>query len=317
MRYLVTGGAGFIGSHLVEKLIAEGAQVRVLDNFSTGLAENIAAFRQEIEVIEGDIRDPNAVRAAVKGSEVVFHLAALGSVPRSVADPLTTHETNATGTLSLLWAAKEEGVQRFVYSSSSSVYGDSPTLPKKEDMMTQPKSPYGVSKEGGEHYCRAFWESYRLPTVSLRYFNVFGPRQRPDGPYAAVVPRFVDSCLRGLPSQVFGDGLQTRDFTYVANAVEATWLAASAQETALGKPFNIATGNRVSLRYLLQLVSTLTGNDPTPMFLEPREGDIRDSLASIDAAREFLDYHPSVSLGAGLERTVSWYAEKLRNEAGA
>jgi len=310
-NYLVTGGAGFIGSHLVEALLAAGHQVRVLDDFSTGKRQNLAGTAARLEVIEGDIRDPAAVAKAVQGVEYVLHQAALPSVPRSVKDPATSHAVNATGTLNLLLAAREAGVRRVVYAASSSAYGDSPALPKREDMATQPKSPYAVSKLMGEHYCSAFGECYGLETVCLRYFNVFGPRQDLTSQYAAVIPLFITALLEGDEVPVHGDGGQTRDFTYVANVVEANLLAATAPGAA-GALCNIACGERTSLMELIALLAELTGCTPRIRHDPPRAGDVRDSLADITAARTRLGYTARVSLREGLKETVAWFKEAAR-----
>jgi len=304
--YLVTGGAGFIGSHIVQELVRRGERVRVLDNFSTGRRENIAPFLEHIELVEGDLRDLPTVRRAVEGVDYVLHQAALASVPRSVADPLASNAANVTGTLYLLVAARDAEVKRVVYSASSSVYGDSPTLPKQEDMPTAPKSPYAVSKLAGEHYCRAFTEVYGLETVSLRYFNVFGPRQDPASQYAAVVPLFITAMLRGEPPTVHGDGLQSRDFTYVANVVHANLLATTAPGVA-GRVFNIACGQRYTLLDLIAILNEIMDAHITPVHTDPRPGDVRHSLADITAAQEALGYRADVDFNEGLRRTVAWY----------
>ncbi len=306
--YLVTGGAGFIGSHIVQELVRRGERLRVLDNFSTGRRENIAPFLEHIELVEGDLRDLPTVRRAVEGVDYVLHQAALASVPRSVADPLASNSANVTGTLHLLVAARDAEVKRVVYASSSSAYGDSPTLPKQEDMPTAPKSPYAVSKLAGEHYCRAFTEVYGLETVSLRYFNVFGPRQDPASQYAAVVPLFITAMLRGEPPTVHGDGLQSRDFTYVANVVHANLLATTAPGVA-GRVFNIACGQRYTLLDLIAILNEIMDAHVTPVHTDPRPGDVRHSLADVTAAQEALGYRAEVDFGEGLRRTVAWYRE--------
>lgn len=304
--YLVTGGAGFIGSNIVEELLRRGEQVRVLDNFSTGKRENIAPFLNQIELIEGDLCDLDVVRRAVAGVDFVLHQAALPSVQRSIDDPLTTHAINATGTLHVLEAAREAGVKRVVYASSSSIYGDSPTLPKREDMLPMPKSPYATTKLTGEHYCRVFYQVYGLETVALRYFNVFGPRQDPTSHYAAVVPRFVTALLRGEPPTVYGDGLQSRDFTYVANVVQANLLAATVPGIA-GENFNVACGERYSLLDLLAALGDILGTQVAPVYAPARPGDVRHSLADITAIQEKLGYRVEVDFYEGLRRTVAWY----------
>lgn len=304
--YLVTGGAGFIGSHIVKELVRRGERVRVLDNFSTGRRENLAPFLEHIELVEGDLRDLPTVRRAVEGVDHVLHQAALASVPRSVADPLASNSANVTGTLNLLVAARDAGVRRVVYAASSSAYGDSPTLPKQEDMPTAPKSPYAVSKLAGEHYCRAFTEVYGLETVSLRYFNVFGPRQDPASQYAAVVPLFITAMLRGEPPTVHGDGLQSRDFTYVANVVHANLLATTAPGVA-GRVFNVACGQRYTLLDLIASLDEIMGAHVTPVHTASRPGDVRHSLADVTAAQEALGYRAEVDFDEGLRRTVAWY----------
>jgi len=305
-HYLITGGAGFIGSNIVEELLRRGERVRVLDNFSTGRQENIAPFLAQIELIEGDLRDLPTVRRAAAGVDIVLHQAALPSVQRSIDDPLTTDAINATGTLHVLLAARDAGVKRVVYASSSSVYGDSPTLPKREDMLPLPKSPYATTKITGEYYCRVFWQVYGLETVALRYFNVFGPRQDPTSHYAAVVPRFVTALLRGEPPTVYGDGLQSRDFTYVANVVQANLLAAVAPGVA-GEAFNVACGERYTLLDLLAALNDILGARIAPVHAPARPGDVRHSLADITAARQKLNYRVEVNFSEGLRRTVEWY----------
>ena len=311
--YLVTGGAGFIGSHIVEELVHRGERVRVLDNFSTGRRKNIAPFLKHIDLIEGDLRDLPSVRQAVEGTDYVLHQAALPSVPRSVADPLASNAANVTGTLNLLVAARDVGVRRVVYASSSSVYGDNPLLPKQEDMLPQPKSPYAVSKLAGEHYCRAFTEVYGLETVSLRYFNVFGPRQDPASQYAAVIPLFITAMLQGVPPTVHGDGHQSRDFTYVSNVAHANLLAAAAPDIA-GRVFNAACGQRYTLMDLIAILNDFLGVQIVPVHTDPRPGDVRHSLADITAAREALGYRAEVSFREGLQLTADWYREHLSVE---
>jgi len=303
--YLVTGGSGFIGSHIVDALVSQSQVVRVFDNFSTGKRENLRNSIGQIELIEGDIRDQSAVREAVTGVDYVLHQAALPSVPRSIQDPLATHEANATGTLNVLAASREAGVKRVVYASSSSVYGNTPELPKREEMTPRPLSPYAASKLAGEVYCRAFCHSYGLETVCLRYFNVFGPRQDPESQYAAVIPRFICALLDGADICIYGDGEQTRDFTYVGNVVQADLLAATAPQAA-GRAYNIACGERTSLLSLLRLLGILTGRTPHLVFEEARPGDVRDSLADVREAETRLGYAVSTSLEEGLRRTVRW-----------
>lgn len=305
-RVIVTGGAGFIGSHLVDRLVQEGAQVCILDNFSTGMRGNLASVSSDVDISTGDIRDPDVAIKVLAGADTVFHLAALGSVSRSVDDPTTSHDVNVDGTLNLLVAAKQQGVRRFVYSSSSSVYGDNPVLPKHERLAPQPISPYAVSKLAAEMYCRVFCKVYGMQTISLRYFNVFGPRQDPASMYAAVVPRFIDAVRRGEAPTIFGDGKQSRDFTYVDNVVQANLLAMHVDE-GFGQSYNIACGQNVSVRCLADDVIGLLGAGTEPVYAEPRNGDIRDSLADISLAWEWLRYKPLVQFSEGLKQTVAWY----------
>jgi len=308
--YLVTGGAGFIGSHIVEELIRRGERVRVLDNFSTGRRENLAPLLEHVDLIEGDLCDLATVRRAVEGVDCVLHQAALASVQRSVDDPLAAHTANATGTLHLLMAARDAGVKRVVYASSSSVYGDSPVLPKQEDHVPRPKSPYAVSKLAGEYYCQTFAGLYELETVSLRYFNVFGPRQDPTSQYAAVIPLFITAMLRGAAPTVYGDGGQSRDFTYVSNVVRANLLAATAPGVA-GRVFNVACGQRCTLLDLIAALDEALGTHVAPVYAAPRPGDVRHSLADVTAAQEALGYRTEVDLREGLRRTVAWYRQSL------
>ena len=306
--YLVTGGAGFIGSNIVRELVARGEGVRVLDNFSTGRRENLAEVLNDIELIEGDVRDPSTCQRAVAGVEYVLHQGAIPSVQRSVDDPFTSNETNVNGTLNLLIAARDAGVRRVVYASSSSVYGDSLTLPKHEDMTPRPRSPYAVSKLAAEYYCQVFTEVYGLETVSLRYFNVFGPRQDPTSQYSAVIPLFVQAMLAGEPPVVYGDGLQSRDFTCVSNNVEANLLAATVPGVA-GRVFNIACGKRYTLLDLIAMLNDILGTRIEPVFAPPRPGDVKHSLADIRLAQEQMSYAVDVDFETGLERTVTWYRE--------
>lgn len=309
--YLVTGGAGFIGSHVAEKLVRLGERVRVLDNFLTGKKENIASFLDQVELIEGDIRDFDVCRLACQGVDYVLHQAALPSVPRSVADPATSNEINITGTLNLLRAAREAGVKRFVFASSSSVYGDDDSLPKKEGREGRPLSPYALSKLTGEHYCRLFFQLYGLSTICLRYFNIFGPRQDPYSQYAAVIPNFIFRLLRGEPVVIFGDGEQSRDFTYVANVVEANLLAVKAGNKVSGEVFNIACGQKITVNALAAEVSRLLGAEREPVYADPRPGDIRHSLADISRARQTLGYEPRYGFNEGLRETVNWFRERI------
>lgn len=309
--YLVTGGAGFIGSHLTEKLVNVGEKVRLLDNFLTGKKENIASFLDRVELIEGDIRDFDVCRLACKDVDYVLHQAALPSVGRSVEDPATSNEINVTGTLNLLRAACKAGVKRFVFASSSSVYGDDDSLPKKEGREGRPLSPYALSKLTGEHYCRLFFQLYGLSTVCLRYFNIFGPRQDPYSPYAAVIPSFIFRLLRGEPVIIFGDGEQSRDFTYVANVVEANLLAIQAENKVSGEVFNIAGGQEITVNALAAEISRLLGAENEPIYAEPRPGDIRHSLADISRARQVLGYEPHYGFREGLRETVRWFRERM------
>lgn len=306
-RYLVTGGAGFVGSHIAETLLKQGESVRVFDNFATGRSSNLEALQGlagHFEFVQGDLRDSNAVRAAVEGVEVVFHEGALASVPRSIAEPVASLETNIQGTQNVLLAARDAGVRRVVYASSSSVYGDTPVLPKHEEMPTAPMSPYAVQKLTGELLCGVFTRIYGLETVALRYFNVFGPRQDPTSEYAAVIPRFLTALLENRRPIVFGDGEQTRDFTYIENVVLANLLAATSS-AAVGAAMNIGCGERVSLNAVLQTAGELLGMSVHAEYRDPRPGDVRDSLADISRARRLLDYRPKVIFREGLARTLS------------
>lgn len=310
-KVLVTGGAGFIGSHIAEHLGRAGRPVRVLDDFSTG-SRTTARFLQEtgqgrIEILEGDICNPETVARAMEGVDSVIHQAALPSVQRSVEDPLRTNQVGVTGTLLLLEEARKRGVRRFVYAGSSSVYGDQPELPKRETMAPHPKSPYALSKLTGEIYCTQYSELFGLPTVTLRYFNVFGPRQNPDSQYAAVIPLFIRALLRGERPTVYGDGGQTRDFTYVENVVRANLRALEVEpERVAGRVMNVACGERTSLLELLELISGITGRKADPIFEDPRPGDVRDSQAAVDEARNRLGYAPEVTLEEGLRKTAEW-----------
>lgn len=304
--YLVTGGAGFIGSHIVEGLVQQGEQVRVLDNFSTGRRDNLVRSLQHIDLIEGDLRDLPTVRRAAEGVDYVLHQAALPSVPRSINDPLTTHTANTTGTLHLLVAARDAGVRRVVYASSSSVYGDSPILPKRENMLPCPMSPYAVSKLTGERYCYVFTEVYGLETVCLRYFNVYGPRQDPISQYAAVIPKFITAMLGGESPVIYGDGCQSRDFTYVSNVVGANLLAATVPGVA-GRVLNAACGQRHTLLDLIATLNEILGTHFAPVHSDPRPGDVRHSLADITAAQEAMGYRAGVDFKEGVRRTVAWY----------
>ena len=307
---LVTGGAGFIGSHVVRGLLARGRRVRVLDNLSSGKRENLREIAADIEFIEGDICDISVCERAAAGAELVFHLAARGSVPRSVADPLGTHHANVTGTLNVLVAARKAGARRLVFSASSSAYGDTPVLPKHEDMKPRPLSPYAVSKLAAEQYCTAFWNCYGFETISLRYFNVFGPRQDPKSQYAAVLPAFISRMLRGERPVVFGDGEQTRDFCYVDNVVAANLAASDAPKLA-GEAVNIACGERTSLNEIIRRINQHLGTSITAEYQPARAGDVRDSLAALDEAKRVIGYAPKVMFAEGLQRSVGWYRENV------
>ncbi len=309
---LVTGGAGFIGSHLAEELVRRRFKVRVLDNLSTGKRENLASFRDEIELVEGDIRNLKMCREAVKGMDYVFHQAALASVPHSIEDPFLTNDINVGGTLNLLWTAKAAGVKKLVFASSTSVYGDNPDLPKKEEMSGVPLSPYALSKWIGEKYCQAFSLIYRIPTICLRYFNVFGPRQDPQSPYAAAIPVFITKMLGGERPVIFGDGEQTRDFVFVLDVVEANILAAEAEGVS-GEVFNIASAESLSVKALVRGINDVLGKTFEPVHEPPRPGDIRHSSADIQKAKDRLNYRPRSDFRAGLEKTIAWHQEKRRS----
>ena len=303
-RALVTGGAGFIGGHLVEGLVEAGWEVRVLDDLSTGRESNLAAVRDRIDFILGDVRDPDTVAKVVEGVEVVFHEAAAPSVVRSVSDPLGTHAVNADGTLRVLESARQAGVRRLVYAASSSAYGDVHQLPKREDMPTHPLSPYALQKYTGEEYCRLYHDLYGLETVALRYFNVFGPRQNPEGHYAAAVPRFIRCALEERAPTIHGDGEQTRDFTYVSNVVQANLLAADAPRAA-GAVINVAGGRQTNVNVLWEAIRSAVGAAVEAEHHEARPGEVRDSVADLTRARDLLGYEPEVELREGLERTVA------------
>jgi UDP-glucose 4-epimerase len=310
-RALVTGGAGFIGSHLAERLAREGWTVRVLDDLSSGRESNLFACGDRVELLRGDVCDEPAVARAVAGVEVVFHQAAVPSVPRSVEEPVRTNRVNIGGTLHVLEQARRAGVRRVVYAASSSAYGDTLVLPKVETMEADPLSPYALQKYAGEVYCRLYHSLYGLETVALRYFNIFGPRQDPRSEYAAVIPNFVTAALEGNPAQIHGDGEQTRDFTFVDDAVGANLLAADAPAAA-GSVVNVAGGRRTSLNELWEMICDLVGVEIAARHGAPRAGDVRDSLASIERARELLDFQPTVDLREGLRRTI----ESFRKSGG-
>jgi nucleoside-diphosphate-sugar epimerase len=305
-KFLVTGGAGFIGSNIVSTLLSKGHLVRVLDNFSTGKRENLNEFKNDIDLVEGDIRSYHIVRQAVKGIEVILHQAALPSVPRSINDPITSNEVNVMGTLNLLDAAKDEDVRRIVYASSSSVYGDNPELPKHEKMVANPMSPYAVSKLAGEKYCNVFSKLYNIETVALRYFNVFGPRQDPNSQYSAVIPKFINLFKAGKSPVIFGDGEQSRDFTFVENVVKANLLAAERSD-GKGVVVNCACGERITLNSVVANLQKSIDSNIEPIYESTRSGDVKHSHASIDKIKNELGFKPSVLFNEGLKRTIEYY----------
>jgi nucleoside-diphosphate-sugar epimerase len=307
-KYLVTGGAGFIGSHIAGELVRKGHAVRIIDNFSTGKRENISSFLDEIELVEADIREFKACRKVVEGMDFVLHQAALTSVPFSIEDPLLTNEVNITGTLNLLLASRNANVQRLIFASSAAVYGDDSRLPKTENMEGLPISPYALSKRVGEMYCRLFSQLYGLSTVCLRYFNIFGPRQDPFSQYASVIPNFIGKMLKEEKPSVFGDGEQSRDFLYVSNVVEANILASRISEVS-GEVFNIAGGEKTTVNSLVKELNEVLGKQIKPAYEDPRSGDIKHSYADISKARKMLKYEPTVSFSEGLRETVRWYRE--------
>ncbi len=304
--YLVTGGAGFIGSNLVRRLAAEGEQVRVFDDFSTGRRENLAGI-DGIEVIEGSLLDRDCLKPALDGVLYALHQGAIPSVPRSIAEPLKTHEANVTGTLLLLEAAKAAGVKRLVFAASSSAYGDTEVLPKVEDMAANPLSPYAVNKYAGELYAKIYADLYGLETVCLRYFNIFGPHQDPASEYAAVIPKFILAMLEGKAPVIYGDGEQSRDFTYIDNAVEANLLACKSDKVGQGEVINVACGERFSLNELVAALNEILGIAIDPIYSKPQPGDVKHSLAAIERARALLGYEVKVGFKEGLERTVEWF----------
>jgi nucleoside-diphosphate-sugar epimerase len=304
-HYLVTGGAGFIGSHLAEELIRRGERVRVVDSLITGKRQNIAHL-SGVEFLEGDLADLDVARQSVQGIDYVLHQAAIPSVPRSVQDPITSNRANVDASLNVLVAARDAGVRRVVYAGSSSAYGNTPTLPKIETMPTAPLSPYALQKLVAEQYCQMFTELYGLETVTIRYFNVFGPRQDPSSPYSGVISLFIRASCEGQRPTIYGDGGQTRDFTYVANVVDGVLRACHA-DGASGEVINVATGGRISLNELFQAVRAITGAGVEPVYADPRAGDVRDSQADIGKARRLLGYEPSVKFDHGLEKTIEWF----------
>lgn len=306
---LVTGGAGFIGSHIAATLAARGARVRILDNLSTGHRENLEEIGSDVDFIEASLTDDAATRRALEDVELVFHEAAIPSVPRSIENPRETHNACTDATFSLLLAARDLGVRRFVYAASSSAYGDQPELPKREAMRPDPLSPYAAAKLVGEYYCQVFTRAYQLETVSLRYFNVFGPRQDPSSQYSGVISRFIGALMSGEQPVIYGDGEHSRDFTFVANVVDANLRAAESTQ-AVGQIINVANGQRITLNELLNVLKGLTGRtEVQPDYREPRVGDVRDSLADITLARELLGYEPRVGLKEGLQLTIDWWKQ--------
>ena len=312
-KILVTGGAGFIGSNLTGALLKQGHRVRVLDNFSTGKRENLVFDRRYpfLEIIEGDIGEYKVCQSAIEGMEFVFHQAALPSVQQSVEDPLTSNRVNVQGTLNILLAARDAGVKRLIYASSCAIYGDDPTLPKREDLPPNPLSPYALGKYIGERYCRLFSQLYGFETVSLRYFNVFGPKQNPDSVYAAVIPRFIDALLQNRSPVVFGDGEQSRDFVYIDNVIQANLLALSAQNL-YGEVINVACGKSLSLNQLLTILLDLLNSKVSPIYQAPRSGDIKHSFGDIQKGKQLLNYAPQVDIKTGLEKTIVYFIKRER-----
>lgn len=310
MVWLITGGAGFIGSNLARRLVGQEKEVRVFDNFSTGKRENLNDLWGKVEVVEGDLRDLALVMEAMDDTELVFHLAALPSVFRSMKAPNTTNDVNVTGTLNVLQAARAKGVKRFIYASSSSVYGNSNDLPKQEEMVPKPVSPYAVSKLAGEYYCQSFSNLYGLETIVLRYFNVFGPYQDPTSEYSGVIAKFVNALIHGRPLTVFSDGQQSRDFTFVDDVVDATLAAATSPSDCSGEVYNVGRGRRASLHELIKILARVFETEPKVIYGEPRAGDIRHSQAEISKIEERLFFKPKVSLEEGLRRTVEWHHSK-------
>jgi nucleoside-diphosphate-sugar epimerase len=309
-KYLVTGGAGFIGSHIVERLVRDGESVRVLDNFATGHRKNIAPFADKIELIEGDLRKKADCTRACAGVEIIFHEGAVPSVPVSVEDPVTSHDANINGTFNVLMAARDAGVQRVIFAASSSAYGDQPELPKRETARPAPLSPYAVNKLVGEYYLSVFNKCWGLETISLRYFNVFGPRQDPKSQYAAAIPAFVTAIMRGESPTIYGDGEQTRDFTYIDNVVHANLLAAKAPRLA-GEVVNIACGERVSVNQIIGEINSLLGKNVPSRHVAERAGDVKHSLADITLAREIIGFEPIVNFADGLQLAIDWYKNNL------
>ncbi len=306
--YLVTGGAGFIGSHIVEELVRRGKKVRVLDDFSAGQMSNLRTVRKKIDLIRGDIRNVKTVKKALRGVKFVTHQAALRSVPKSMDNPTEFNEVNVQGTLNLLIAAHQAGVQRFVFASSSSVYGETKRLPERETDPLSPVSPYAATKIMGEIYCRMFWQTYKLPTVALRYFNVFGPRQSLENKYAVVVPKFIACLAKNQRPPIHGDGKQSRDFSYITDVVSANLLSLAASKKACGRVYNVACHRRYSVLDLLRRLNRLMGKNIKPIFTPIRQGDVKHTLADISQAKKYLKYRPKVSFDEGLSRTINWFS---------
>ena len=315
--FLITGGAGFIGSNIVQYLFNNNAgKIRVLDNFSNGLLKNISQFigHKNFDFIEGDIRDYETCKKCCEGIDYVSHQAALGSVPRSIKDPITTNEVNANGFLNMILAAKESSVKRFIYASTSAIYGDHPVLPKKEEQTGNPLSPYAVSKKTNELYAQVFSNTFKIETIGLRYFNVFGPNQSPSGPYAAVIPLFIQSVIDNKPPFIDGDGEQTRDFTFVDNVVQANIRALlTTNSEAINRVYNVALGERVSINELFNIIARIYKSNIKPVYREKRSGDVRDSLADISAAKKLLSYNPLIGLDEGLALTIEWFRQSMIN----
>jgi nucleoside-diphosphate-sugar epimerase len=309
-KLLVTGGAGFIGSNICKRLVSEGCFVRVLDNLLTGKKSNLAEIAHQIEFIEADMGDSDVARSAMRDIDVVLHQGALPSVPRSVDDPAGTHRHCVDATFTLLLTARDAGVKRFVYAASSSAYGDTPTLPKVETMPTDPLSPYAAAKLVGEYYCSVFYKVFGLETISLRYFNVFGPHQDPTSQYAAAIPAFVSAILKDEPPTVYGDGEQSRDFTYIDNVVHANLLAARAEQTQ-GEVLNIACGEAITVNAIIEMINEMVGKQVKPIYADARPGDVKHSLADITKAQNLIDFNPIVSFNEGLQKAIEWYRDNL------
>ncbi len=309
--FLVTGGAGFVGSNICRRLVSQGCSVRVIDNLLTGKKSNLADILDKIEFIEADMGDPHVARRAMRDIDVVLHQGAVPSVPRSVDDPETTHRHCVNATFTLLLAARDSKVRRFVYAASSSAYGDSPTMPKVETMLTNPKSPYAAAKLFGEYYCSVFAQVYGLDTVSLRYFNVFGPYQDPTSQYAAAIPAFVTAILRNESPTVYGDGEQSRDFTYIDNVVQANLCAAAAPNKTNGEVVNVACGDKITVNAIIAMINEMTGQSVAPTYAPPRPGDVKHSLADIQKAKALIGYEPIIQFQDGLQKAIAWYRDNL------